>query len=150
MPRRSQPIRRTLITALLLTSGAAMLTTALAFFAYDFLTYRQSTLRNLGTLGAAIAANSTAALAFDNADYAREVLQKANGWWGVPIQNTARILDVGLLGRLRVFQFERGPAAWVHVGVGYEHIQFRDDQSLPNDVDVELGPLLNAGLELRL
>ena len=58
MPHRSRPIRRTLITALLLTSGAAMLTTALAFFAYDFLTYRQSTLRNLGTLGAAIAANS--------------------------------------------------------------------------------------------
>src|SRR3984957_10653074 len=74
MPRRSQPIRRTLITALLLTSGAAMLTTALAFFAYDFLTYRQSTLRNLATLGAAIAANSTAALAFDNGDDAREVL----------------------------------------------------------------------------
>jgi signal transduction histidine kinase/ActR/RegA family two-component response regulator/uncharacterized membrane protein affecting hemolysin expression len=74
MPHRSRPIRRTLITALLLTSGAAMLTTALAFFAYDFLTYRQSTLRNLATLGAAIAANSTAALAFDNADDAREVL----------------------------------------------------------------------------
>ena len=74
MPHRSRPIRRTLITALLLTSGAAMLTTALAFFAYDFLTYRQSTLHNLATLGAAIAANSTAALAFDNADDAREVL----------------------------------------------------------------------------
>ena len=74
MSRRSQPIRRTLTTALLLTSGAAMLTTALAFFAYDFLTYRQSTLRNLGTLGAAIAANSTAALAFENPDDAREVL----------------------------------------------------------------------------
>jgi hypothetical protein len=48
--------------------------TALAFFAYDFLTYRRSTLHNLATLGAAIAANSTAALAFDNADDAREVL----------------------------------------------------------------------------
>lgn len=74
MRHRSRPIQRTLITALLLTSGAAMLTTALAFFAYDFLTYRQSTLRNLATLGAAIAANSTAALAFDNADDAHEVL----------------------------------------------------------------------------
>jgi len=51
-----------------------MLTTAGAFFAYDFLTYRQSTLHNLATLGEAIAANSTAALAFDNADDAREVL----------------------------------------------------------------------------
>ena len=74
MAQRSRPVRRTLITALLLTSGAAMLTSAVAFCAYDFFTYRQSTLRNLGTLGAAIAANSTAALAFDNPDDAREVL----------------------------------------------------------------------------
>ena len=74
MPQRSRPIRRTLITVLLLTSGAVMLTTAAAFFAYDFLTYRQIILRNLATLGEAIAANSTAALAFDNADDAHEVL----------------------------------------------------------------------------
>jgi len=51
-----------------------MLTTAAAFFAYEFLTYRQSTLHNLATLGEAIAANSTAALAFDNPDDAKEVL----------------------------------------------------------------------------
>ena len=74
MRQRSRPIRRTLITALLLTSGVAMLTSALALGVYDFMTYRQSTLRNLGTLGAAIAANSTAALAFDNPDDAREML----------------------------------------------------------------------------
>ena len=74
MRQRSQPIRRTLITALLLTSGVAMLTSAVALGVYDFMTYRQSTLRNLGTLGAAIATNSTAALAFDNPDDAREVL----------------------------------------------------------------------------
>jgi signal transduction histidine kinase/ActR/RegA family two-component response regulator/uncharacterized membrane protein affecting hemolysin expression len=74
MPQRSRPIQRTLITALLLISGAVMLTTAVAFFAYDFFTYRQATVRNLATLGEAIAANSTAALAFDNADDAREVL----------------------------------------------------------------------------
>ena len=74
MPHGSRPIQRTLITALLLISGAVMLTTAGAFFAYDFLTYRHATVRNLATLGEAIAANSTAALAFDNADDAREVL----------------------------------------------------------------------------
>jgi signal transduction histidine kinase/ActR/RegA family two-component response regulator len=74
MPQRSRPIQRTLITALLSISGAVMLTTAVAFFAYDFLTYRQATVRSLATLGEAIAANSTAALAFDNADDAREVL----------------------------------------------------------------------------
>ncbi|MDB6087318.1 MAG: Histidine kinase, partial [Gammaproteobacteria bacterium] len=74
MPKRSRPIRKTLIAVILLTSGAVMLTTSAAFFAYDFLTYRQQTLRNLATLGEAIAANSTAALAFANPDDAREVL----------------------------------------------------------------------------
>ncbi|MDB6046056.1 MAG: Histidine kinase [Gammaproteobacteria bacterium] len=74
MPKRSRPIRQTLIAVILLTSGAVMLTTSAAFFAYDFVTYRQQTLRNLATLGEAIAANSTAALAFQNPDDAREVL----------------------------------------------------------------------------
>jgi signal transduction histidine kinase/FixJ family two-component response regulator len=68
------PIQRTLMNVLLLTSGAVMLTTSLAFGAYDFLTYRRQTLHNLATLGAAIAANSTAALAFENPDDAKEVL----------------------------------------------------------------------------
>ncbi|HEY2403229.1 MAG TPA: CHASE sensor domain-containing protein, partial [Steroidobacteraceae bacterium] len=70
----STPIRRTLMTALLLTSVVVMLITSLAFCAYDFLTYRQQTLHGLATLGDAIAANSTAALAFQNPDDAREVL----------------------------------------------------------------------------
>ena len=70
----STPIQRTLMTVLLLTSGAVMLTTSAAFCAYDFFTFRQQTLHNLATLGEAIAANSTAALAFENQDDAREVL----------------------------------------------------------------------------
>src|SRR6266404_3914486 len=74
MRRTPVPIRRTLMNVLLLTSGAVMLTTCLAFGAYDFLTYRRQTLHNLATLGVAIAANSTAALAFENRDDATEVL----------------------------------------------------------------------------
>jgi signal transduction histidine kinase/ActR/RegA family two-component response regulator len=74
MRRTAVPIRRTLMSVLLLTSGAVMLTTCLAFGAYDFLTYRRQTLHNLATLGQAIAANSTAALAFENPEDAREVL----------------------------------------------------------------------------
>jgi signal transduction histidine kinase/CheY-like chemotaxis protein len=62
------------MTALLLTSGVVMLITSSAFCAYDFLTFRQQTLHNLATLGDVIAANSTAALAFQNPDDAREVL----------------------------------------------------------------------------
>ena len=68
------PIRRTLMTVILLTCGAVMLTASAAYCVYDFLAYRQQTLRNLATLNGAIAANVTASLAFENADDARETL----------------------------------------------------------------------------
>jgi len=62
------------MTIILLTSGAVVLLTCTAFFAYEFLTFRHSTVRNLSTLGSIIANNSTAALAFANQDDAKEVL----------------------------------------------------------------------------
>lgn len=71
---RNAPIRRKLMTMMLLTSGVALLLTSAAFLAYEFLTFRQSAVRELSTLGSIIATNSTAALAFDNADDARDVL----------------------------------------------------------------------------
>jgi len=74
MSPHARPIRRTLIAVIMLTCGAVMLITSGAFFAYEFVTFRQLTMRNLAILGEAIAANSTAALAFDNPDDAREVL----------------------------------------------------------------------------
>ncbi len=63
------------MNVLLLTSGVVMLVACAAFSAYDIFTYRQQTVRNLATLAEAVAANSTAALAFDNAEDAREVLR---------------------------------------------------------------------------
>jgi signal transduction histidine kinase/ActR/RegA family two-component response regulator len=74
MAVHSRPIRRTLMTVLLLTCGAMMFLASAAFSTYEYLTLRQLTLRNLEILGQAIAANSTAALAFDNPEDAREAL----------------------------------------------------------------------------
>jgi signal transduction histidine kinase/CheY-like chemotaxis protein/uncharacterized membrane protein affecting hemolysin expression len=74
MSAHTRPVRRTLMTVILLTCGAMMAITCSGFFLYEYLTYRQVTLRNLEILGRAIAANSTAALAFDNPDDAREAL----------------------------------------------------------------------------
>jgi len=71
---KGTPIRRTLMTVILVTCGAVMLTTSIAYCVYDFLAFRQQTLRNLMTLNGAIAANATAALAFENPDDAREIL----------------------------------------------------------------------------
>jgi PAS domain S-box-containing protein len=62
------------MTIMLLISGLVLLLTCAAFLVYDVLTFRQTAVRELSTLGKIIAANSTAALAFQNQDDAREVL----------------------------------------------------------------------------
>jgi signal transduction histidine kinase/ActR/RegA family two-component response regulator len=74
MSASATPIQRTLMTVILLTCGAAMLTASAAYCAYDFLTSRRQALQSVATLAGVVAANSTAALAFDNPDDAREVL----------------------------------------------------------------------------
>src|ERR1700726_1489078 len=74
MSAQARTIRRTLMTVILLTCGAVMLITSAAFVAYEYVTFRQLMVGNVKILGEAIAANSTAALAFDNPDDAREVL----------------------------------------------------------------------------
>jgi len=67
-------IKRKLMAMLLLTSGVVLVLTCGAFFAYEMLTFRQATLRQLTTIGQIVAANSTAALAFENQNDAAEVL----------------------------------------------------------------------------
>jgi signal transduction histidine kinase len=68
------PIQHKLMRVMLMTSGAALLLTCTAYFAYEFVTYRQTTVNQLSTLGKIIAANSTAALAFDSPEDANEIL----------------------------------------------------------------------------
>jgi signal transduction histidine kinase/ActR/RegA family two-component response regulator len=62
------------MSMVLLTSGAVLLVSTVASFAYEFLTYRHSAVQNLSTLSQIIANNSTAALAFDNPEDARNIL----------------------------------------------------------------------------
>src|SRR5437879_13910045 len=71
---RDITIQRKLMTIILLISGAVLLLTCSAFFAYELLTFRQTTVRQLSTLGEVIATNSTAALAFQNQNDAQEIL----------------------------------------------------------------------------
>jgi signal transduction histidine kinase/ActR/RegA family two-component response regulator len=74
MSAHTRPVRRTLMIVILLTCAVLLVIVSSGFFTYEYLTFRQVTLRNLEILGRAIAANSTAALAFDNPDDAREAL----------------------------------------------------------------------------
>src|SRR5258706_18561 len=67
-------IQRKLIGIIMLTSGAVLLLTCAAYFAYEVFTFRQAMVRQLSILGETIATNSTAALAFENSDDANEIL----------------------------------------------------------------------------
>ena len=71
---RGLPISRKLTFIMLLTSAVVMLLMRGTFLTYEFVTFRAATLRQLSTLGEILAANSTAALAFENRDDAREIL----------------------------------------------------------------------------
>ena len=59
---------------MLLTSGAVLLLTCAGFFAYDIVTFRKATLRQLSTISSIIADNSTAVLAFQDRKGAGEIL----------------------------------------------------------------------------
>lgn len=58
----------------LVTSCAVLALTCTIYFAYEFVTFRKNTKRQLSILGRVIASNSTAALAFYDSDDAIEIL----------------------------------------------------------------------------
>ena len=74
MARPTTPIRRKLTGMILVTCGAVVLLSTLISFAYEIVTFRRAAQESLATLGRVVATNSTAALAFQNADDARSVL----------------------------------------------------------------------------
>jgi signal transduction histidine kinase/ActR/RegA family two-component response regulator len=74
MAFQDMPIQRKLMAIILGTSGVVLLLTCATFLTYEFATFKQTSLRQLSTLGEIIATNSTAALAFDNQADATEIL----------------------------------------------------------------------------
>ncbi len=72
--QRARPIQQRLMQIILGTSSVVLLLTCTAFVGYEVLAFRRTAVRQLAVLGDIIATNSTAALAFDNPDDAREIL----------------------------------------------------------------------------
>lgn len=71
---QNMPIRRKLMVIILLITVAALLLMRSVLLGYEFLTFRQTLRGHLSSVGEVIAANSTAALAFDNQADAEETL----------------------------------------------------------------------------
>lgn len=74
MAFKDAPIQIKLMMVILITSGAVLLMTCSAFFVYEYLTFRKTTIKQLATLGEIVAENSTAALAFDSRKDASQIL----------------------------------------------------------------------------
>lgn len=68
------PIQKKLLRIVFLINGTVLLVTCVTFFLYEYYIFRKSILEKLSTIGKIIAANSSAALAFDSPDDAREIL----------------------------------------------------------------------------
>lgn len=69
------PIRRKLMRGIILICCMVLMVTCISFFCYELYVFRNSTKEKLSTIGKIISANSTAALAFDNRQDAKEILQ---------------------------------------------------------------------------
>jgi two-component system sensor histidine kinase/response regulator len=74
MPRSEFSIRQKLTRIVMLTSSVALLLACLVFAVYDAISFRQAQIRHLSTLAQIIGSNSTAALTFNDANAAREIL----------------------------------------------------------------------------
>ena len=74
MQRKRTAIQRKLMRIFILTSSLILLITCTVFTVYEYISYRQASREQLSTIGKIIAANSTAALAFDSEQDANEIL----------------------------------------------------------------------------
>lgn len=68
----------------------------------------------------------------------------------IPLEDVPFIFSAQIAVEYRVLD-TRGVAADAVIGIGYERIQYDDSgkQDVPNDIDVDLGPLLILGLRLE-
>ncbi len=75
---RNVPIRKKLLRIILLINGIVLLVACIAFFVYEYYIFRKGTIEKLTTIALITAANSTAALAFENTEDAAEILHTLN------------------------------------------------------------------------
>ena len=71
---RDTPIKRKLMLVILLASGLALFLMGSALITYELITFRRSLAVNIGVLAEIVGSNSTAALAFQDAKSAKEIL----------------------------------------------------------------------------
>lgn len=71
---RNVPIQRKMMTVIMFICGIVLFITSISFFAYEHYVFRQTTIKQLSTLGEILADNSTAALTANDSSAASDVL----------------------------------------------------------------------------
>jgi signal transduction histidine kinase/ActR/RegA family two-component response regulator/uncharacterized membrane protein affecting hemolysin expression len=72
---RNVPIKRKLMLVILMTSGFAIVLMGTALITYELVTFRSALTNNIEVLAQIIGSNSTATLAFDDRENAKEILR---------------------------------------------------------------------------
>lgn len=72
-------IQNKIMSAILFTCTVVLLLMSSAYFLFEYVSYKRTVKANLSTLGAIVASNSSAALAFDSRTDAREILNALKG-----------------------------------------------------------------------
>ena len=73
---------------------------------------------------------------------------EATAFWGLPISDTVQVLSLDLVGRYQLWG-RRNSGGSAFLGIGYESIQYEDNQTLSNHIKADIGPLLIAGLQVQ-
>ncbi|GAA4101968.1 PAS domain S-box protein [Mucilaginibacter panaciglaebae] len=79
MKFQDSSIQNKIMSAILFTCTVVLLLMSIAYFLFEYFSYKRTIKDNLSTLGAIIASNSSAALAFDSQSDAREILGALKG-----------------------------------------------------------------------
>jgi PAS domain S-box-containing protein len=79
MKFQDSSIQNKIMSAILFTCTVVLLLMSVAYFLFEYVSYKKTIKDNLSTLGAIIASNSSAALAFDSQADAREILGALRG-----------------------------------------------------------------------
>ena len=66
---------------------------------------------------------------------------------GLPLPNTPVILSAGLKGKYTLW--DKGSVGSLIAGVAYNRIDYEDEQTVPNHIRIETGPLFEAGLTIN-
>ena len=81
--------------------------------------------------------------------WTQRLSMRARAFESLPISNTPSILTLGLRAFYCLIDSQENPLD-AYVGVSYHRIDYEDDQTVPNHIRAEMGPMLEGGLSFGL